>query len=352
MKVLGPNMNKYPENRFTGLLELTDETGIIQHTKFSIIDRRHGYSTDDNARALIAALRHHELFGGYESIKIAKIYLIFLLNMYRKDGRFHNFLGYNREYLDEVGTEDSLGHTLWALGKTINSNASDEMKKLAKWLFDNSLPHSRQFTSPRAKAFAILGLTNYYKTFQNDTNIEKDIRFFADNLIDQYNKESTRDWKWFEAYMTYANARLPHSLLKANDAVEDKNYLKVCLESFNYLTENQFENAVFQPIGTKGWFKKGGIKPKYDQQPLEASCMVEAAIDIGEKTGEKRYDKIAMDSFQWYYGKNTENSCLINTRNFTCYDGLTSKGLNIDQGAESTITYYLAYLKLKKRGLV
>lgn len=345
-------MITYPENRLSGLLNLTDETGIIQHTKFSIIDRRYGYSSDDNARALIASLRHHQLFDCNESLKIAKIYLMFLLNMYKEDGKFHNFLGYNRDYKDEEGTEDSLGHTLWALGKTMNSEASEEMKKLAKWLFDNSLPHAREFKSPRAKAFAILGLHNYHETIPNDTNIRRDIRFFADQLVEQYCKESSSDWKWYESYMTYANARLPHSLMKAYQVIGDKKYFEVCLESFDHLIDTQFVDSVFQPIGTKGWYKKGGVKSNYDQQPLEASCMVEASLNIGENTGERRYDKVAMDSFHWYYGKNFENINLINIRNFTCYDGLTQEGLNINQGAESTISYYLAYLKLKQRGLV
>jgi hypothetical protein len=352
MKVLGCNMKTYPENRLDGLLDLTDETGIIQHTKFSIIDRRYGYCTDDNARALIASLRYHQIFGGNESLNLSKIYLMFLLNMCRNDGKFHNFLGYNRDYQDEEGTEDSLGHTLWALGKTMNSNATEEMKKLAKWLFDNSLPHARKFTSPRAKAFTILGLSEYHETYPSDTNIQHDIRLFADHLVDQYHKESCADWKWFEGYLTYANARLPQSLMKAYGVIGDMDYLTVCLESFDYLMEIQFEDSVFQPIGTKGWYKKGGVKSKFDQQPIEASCMVDAALDFGEITEEGRYAKVALDSFHWYYGKNTENISLINISNFTCYDGLTQEGLNLNQGAESTISYYLAYLKLKQCELV
>lgn len=352
MKALGCRMKTYPENRLDGLRDLTDETGIIQHTKFSIIDRRFGYSTDDNARALIAALRYHHVFGGNESIKFAKIYLMFLLYMHRNDGKCHNFLGYNKIYQDEEGSEDSLGHSLWALGKTMNSSATEEMKKLAKWLFDNSLPQARKFTSPRAKAFTILGLSEYHESYPNDRNILDNTRFFADHLIKQYQTESSANWKWFEGYMTYANARIPQSLMKAYCLIGKMEYLTVSKDSFEYLIEIQFEGTVFQPIGTKGWYQKGGVKPKFDQQPIEASCMVEAALDLGKITEEERYFKIALDSFDWYYGKNTEKLGLINLNNFTCYDGLTQKGLNLNQGAESTISYYLAYLKLKQNNLI
>ena len=345
-------MNKYPEDRLDGLLELTDETGIIQHTKFSIIDRRFGYSTDDNARALLAAIRHHKIFNTNESLKLAKTYLMFLLHMHKDNGRYHNFLGYNREYQDKEGTDDSLGHALWALGKTINSDMIDEMRKLAKWLFDNSLPQARKFSSPRARAFTLLGLSEYHSRFPRDDNIEHNIRFFADQLINQYRVEASTDWRWYESYMTYANPRIPHSLLKAFSQTGKLEYLKVSKESLDFLVDVQFYNSVFQPVGTESWYHKDGEKSKYDQQPLEASCMVDTALDMAKISAERKYVDVALKAFQWYYGKNSEKISLINQNNFTCYDGLTRDGLNFNQGAESTISYYLAYLKLKQGGFI
>jgi hypothetical protein len=343
---------KYPENRLDGLLELTDETGIIQHTKFSIIDRRFGYSTDDNARALIAALRHYGIYEENIALRFAKTYLMFLLHMHKNDGGYHNFLGYNRQYQDKEGTEDSLGHTLWALGVTINSSATVEMKKVAKWLFDNSLPLARKFTSPRARAFILLGLTEYQKAYLADENIRHNIRYFADQLINQYHIEASPDWKWYESYLTYANPRIPQALLSAYTQTRDKEYLRISRESLDFLIEIQFEDSIFQPVGTISWYHKGRSKAKYDQQPIEASCMVESAIDIAEISGEQKYNEIAINAFQWYHGKNTEKINLINQNNFTCYDGLTKSGLNLNQGAESTISYYLAYLKLKQYKLI
>jgi hypothetical protein len=352
MRASGFKMKKYPKNRLDGLIALTDETGLIQHTKFSVIDRRHGYTTDDNARALIAALRYNQVFGGKESLNLAKTYLTFLLHMHREDGKFHNLLGYNREYLDEEGTEDSMGHALWALGKTMNSKASEEMKILAKWLFDNSLPQVRRFTSPRATAFTLLGLNEYQSAYPEDNNILGDIKHFTDHLINQYHQEASADWKWYEGYMTYANARIPQSIMRSYNSTGNEDYYRIAKESLDFLIEVEFEETMFQPIGTDGWYKKNGEKPTFDQQPIEASCMVEAAIDTWKTSGEEKYSKIAYDSFQWFYGKNTNNKNLINLNNFTCYDGLTPKGINLNQGAESTVSYYLSYLKLEQNNLL
>ena len=345
-------MELYPGSRLDGLLELTDETGILQHTKFTIMDRRFGYSTDDNARALLAAIRHLKIFKREEALRLAKTYLTFLLHMHREDGRYHNFLGYNREYQDRVGTDDSLGHSLWALGETMNSGSTDEMRKLAKWLFDNSLPQARKSTSPRARASALLGLAEYLKANPNDDNVKDNIFFFANHLVDQYHLESDTDWRWFEAYLTYANPRIPQSLLEAYCLTAKEEYLEVSRESLDFLINIQFVDAVFQPVGNESWYYKDGEKSKYDQQPIEASCMVDSAVKLGEISQESKYFDIAANAFRWYYGQNTENVSLINYNNFTCYDGLTREGLNLNQGAESTISYYLAYYKLKQYGLI
>jgi hypothetical protein len=345
-------MSSYPQDRLDGILELTDETGIIQHTKYTIIDRRHGYTSDDNARALLAVLRYHKLYKHQKSQILAKKYLTFLLGMHREDGKFHNFLGYNKNYQDEEGTEDSLGHILWALGATMNSTVTPEMKKLSKWLFDNSLPHARSFTSPRAKAYTILGLSEYQKSQPDDENIPPNTRFFSDQLVNQYHIESTENWKWYESYMTYANPRIPNALIKAHEQLSDDKYLKIAEESLNFAIETQFKDSVFHPIGTKGWYHKAGKKAEYDQQPLEASCMVDACLSLAPYSNKKNYHNIAIDTFHWYYGKNSNQISLINTSNYTCYDGLTRKGLNLNQGAESTISYYLAYLSLKRKNLL
>ena len=340
------------EEKIEGIKLFRDETGILQHSKFGIIDRRHGYSTDDNTRALIAAVRHHKRYGGKASVDLAKKYLEFLLFMHVNGEGFHNLLSYDKRYLDEVGTEDSIGHALWATGYTINSGVPRMLKQLSRLLFDESLPKARSFTSPRAIAFTLLGLCDYYKAFPEDPNLEKDIRTFVNFLVDRYNDNAEKDWLWFEEYMTYANPRLPQAMIETGFQLEDDSLKSIGRESLDFLIETQFIDGVFQPIGTNGWYRKGKNRAYYDQQPIEASCMVEACITASRLFRVNLYRLRAREAFEWFHGKNSLGLNLVDKDNFTCFDGLTPEGLNQNKGAESTISYLLAELSMRENGLV
>jgi hypothetical protein len=343
---------KTPNLYLRGLKMLTDEVGMFQHTKFSTISRKEGYTTDDNARALIASIKYYENFGNPECLKLAEIYLSFLLHMQREDGLFHNLMGFDRGFKDTVGSEDCIGHALWACGYALSSNISKEMRLVAKEMFDVCLPYSRSFTSPRAKAFTILGLHNYQKAFPQDENLLVNIEEISKSLINQYNIESDEKWRWFEAYLTYANARLPQSLLVAYLSTKAPEYQKIAIESLDFLTLNNMRDDVFTPIGNNGWYLKGNKKALYDQQPIEASCMVDASVLAFLITGEHVYKKTAITAFDWFFGKNSKNVILIDAETGTCYDGITPDGLNRNQGAESTISYYLAYLTMFENELI
>lgn len=334
--------------KIDGLRRLTDETGILQHAKFSIIDRREGYTTDDNARALVAALKFYQISGESVALDLARTYLTFLNYMQRADGRFHNLLGFDRGYGDVIGSEDSMGRTLWATGYTMISKAPRLMKKLAKEIFDNGLPISMGFQSPRAKAFTLLGLANYHQAFKNDENILNHIKFFVDGLINQYSAESCEEWLWFEPYLTYSNPRLPQSLLAAYQAMGERMVLEIAVESLGFLIRTSYANPYFQPVGSNGWFKKGETMALYDQQPIEACCMVEASVEAMKATQNEYYLRVAEDTFEWYHGKNAKGLQLIDTETYLCFDGITIDGLNQNQGAESTISYYLAFTCLKE----
>lgn len=341
-------MNLAGEHKLTGIKLFTDETGVLQHSKFGVFDRRHGYSTDDNARALLSAIRHHQVYGGSESLRLAKKYLEFLLFMHINGDGFHNLLSYDRRYLDEVGTEDSIGHALWAAGSTINSAAPKMLKQLSRLLFDESLPKTREFTSPRSIAFTLLGLCEYSKAYPKDGNLVKDTLRFTDFLVDRYKDNAEPRWRWFENYMTYANPRLPQALLETGNLLGDDSLLLIGKESLDFLLETQFVNGVFQPVGTKGWYKKGGKKASYDQQPIEASCMVEACTTASKTLSERKYREYAREAYGWFHGKNSLGLKLVDKDNYTCFDGLTPKGLNQNKGAESTISYLLADLSLNE----
>ena len=325
---------------------------MFQHKKFSTIARKEGYTTDDNARALIAALMHYHNIGDPNSLQLAKTYLSFMLHMQREDGRFHNLMGFDRGFQDAVGSEDCLGHVLWACGYALIPDAPEDMRLVAKEIFDRCLPHSRLFTSPRAKALTILGLHHYQRAFPEDRNPSTHIMELSNELMIQYEVEADDEWRWFESYLTYANARLPQALLTAHLSTRKHSYLKIALDSFDFLVETQFSNGVFLPIGTEGWYVKGGNRAEYDQQPIEASCMVETAVLSYAVTGEEGYLETAKAAFEWYHGRNTKDVMLINGVTGSCYDGITPVGLNRNQGAEATLSYYLAYLTLLEKSLL
>ena len=345
-------MTDYPELKLDGLKALTDETGILQHTKYSIIDKRQGYTIDDNARALIAALRFHKLFSDPEALNLANTYLTFMLFMQNSRGAFHNVLGFDRSYRDKVGSEDSNGRTIWATGYTLVSNVPLEMKQITREMLDRGLPTSRSFTAPRAKAFTLMGLADYYSSSPDDGNILGEIQVQAESLVSLYKKEKSQSWRWFEPYLTYCNARLCQALFMAYSATENELYLEVAEESLDFLAQEQFSDGIFQPVGSKGWYHKGGKKAKFDQQPIEASCMVEAAVSAMKCTNDGKYKDLALDAFDWYHGRNILGTRLFDRDTFRCYDGITSKGINQNMGAESTISYYLAYLLLKENNFI
>jgi rhamnogalacturonyl hydrolase YesR len=271
--------------------------------------------------------------------------------MQREDGRFHNNLGYDRRFKDEVGSEDSMGRSLWATGYTLSSNVPNQMKQVSKEIFDKCLPSSRSFSSPRAIAFTLKGLHNYYKASKDET-ILRDIEASADNLLKQYLIEADQNWHWFERYLTYGNARIPQALFQAYESTSNKKYLEIARESLDFLIKECFIDDIFQPIGSNGWYRKGGKKAIYDQQPLEASCMVEAALNGMKHTKEKIYCEVARHSFEWYFGKNIIQKKLIDEGSNLCYDGITKEGINQNQGAESTLSYLLAYLLLKENKII
>jgi hypothetical protein len=333
------------------MMALTDDTGMVQHAKFSTIDRREGYTTDDNARALIVALRYHKLYGDQDALSLAHTYLTFLLHMQRSDGHFHNLLGFDRRFQDEVASEDCTGRALWASGYTLSSDAPEDIKRVAKEILDRGLPSAHGFTSPRGKAFAILGLRHYHEAFPHDRNILDNLGRYADGLMDQYRIEAADDWRWFESYLTYSNPRLSQGLLAAYESTREPAYLQVALSSLDFLIGIQIVGDMFTPIGNRGWFNRYGERALYDQQPIEASCMTEAALLALNSTGDERYRRVAQIAFEWYHGRNAQQVSLYNEETGTCYDGLTPEGLNQNQGAEATLSYYLAFLKMKEESL-
>lgn len=338
---------RLPPIKLDHLKALTDDTGILQHTKYSVPNRKEGYTTDDNARALVACVKLLQLHDDPDVSKLANTYLSFLFHMQRADGRFHNLLGYDRDFIDDVGSEDCMGRCLWACGYAIRSDLSEGVKTTSKEIFDKVFQHASNFKSPRARAFTILGLSNYYEAFSHDRNLFKNIVSLTEQMLESYQRVSSPDWCWFEPYLTYVNARLSQALFKAYDIIGDSRYLQVAKESLDFLIEAQMIDEKIVPIGNRGWYEKGGRRAIYDQQPIEVSCIVEASLTAFHSTSEKKYQKAAHIAFEWFLGKNTKNIVVYDSTTGACYDGINPQGLNLNQGAEATISYLLARLELE-----
>jgi hypothetical protein len=341
-------LQKIPDIKLDYLEQLTDNTGIIQHSKFNTPNRKEGYATDDNARALIICSRYGQVNSEQEKrlLKLADIYFSFLYHMHLEDGRFHNFLGYNRRFLDSVGSDDCLGRVVWACGCVINSKFSKEKKFLVRELFDRALPHIYNSTSPRAKAFGILGLCEFKKAYPKNNDLADKIVLLCKELEMLYNQNFSKDWMWFENIITYCNGRLPQALFNASNVLVEEKYLKIAKESLNFLFKIQMNDSVFEPVGNKGWFRKNGVKARYDQQSIEAGCMVEALLSAWRTTMDMDYKAKSQEIFEWFLGRNNKKLWVYDQESGGCFDGLTSKGLNLNQGAEATISYLLARLNL------
>ncbi len=338
---------RLPPIKFDYLESFTDDTGVFQHAKYCVPKRNEGYTTDDNARALIACTIHHRLKNDPRTVRLANIYLAFLNHMQKPDGNFHNYLSYERSFLDIDGSDDCMGRALWSCGCVVNSTLPLDMKMVAKEIFDKGLPWVFKSTSPRCYAFALLGLYQYYLA-SADNNLKVNIGNLADSLVQHYQDEARGDWRWFEPHLTYDNTRLPQALFGAYMIVGKSKYLDAAKESMDFLLKTQMVNSKFVPIGNDGWYKRGGKRAFYDQQPLEASAMVEGNIDAFYATGNERYARMAKVIFQWFLGKNTQNVMVYNPKTAGCFDGVTPEKVNMNQGGESSISYLIARLKLEE----
>jgi len=339
-----------PPIKLDFLKAITDDTGVFQHTKFGTPNRLEGYTTDDNARALIAVTKHSHLKGNSQSGRLIDTYLSFLLHMQRADGKMHNFLSYDRSFLDDEGSEDCVGRTLWACGYVIDSELPSEKKLLAKEIFDRAFSWACSFKSPRADAYAILGLCHYHRAFIEDINLTENIKTLADRLLEYYSHIRSSDWRWFEPYLTYENGRLPQALFEAYRETKQARYSQVAEESLKFLLEVQILNDKFVPIGNKDWYLKGKRRSVYDQQSVEAASMTEAALSAYRKTSNRFYKTTARKIFSWFLGENTQNALVYNSTSGGCYDGITKKGLNLNMGAEATVCYLSARMELETSG--
>ena len=347
---------RLPQINLKHLRHMTDHTGILQHAKFTVPNRAHGYCVDDNARALIVVTRAYDLDRTDTSLtELSSIYLSFLDDAFDPEtGRFHNFMSYDRKWLDTVGSEDSHGRALWALGTMAGWGQNSGQVALATKLFHDALPALESFADSRPIAFAILGIQGYLHRHDNDHQVRELLKSLGERLRTRFRQHATKDWQWHESMLTYDNARLPEALMACGRISNDDDMVKTGIDVLEWLRDIQLDTSGgwFAPIGNQGWFRKSGSKAQYDQQPLEAAAMIGACIQAYECTQHEEWVQLASVCFNWYVGQNDQQTQLYDHTSGGCRDGLTRDGVNENQGAESALSYLSSLLAIYNlRGL-
>jgi glycosyltransferase involved in cell wall biosynthesis len=325
---------------------LTDDTGILQHASFVVPRYGEGYCLDDNARALMLLVLLEEAgnLERREARALASRYLAFVSHAFHPaSGRFRNFLNYERTWGESHGSEDSHGRAVWALGTVIGRATDPGRRSLSSDLFHSALPALTHLSSPRAWAYALLGIDEYLRVFQGDTSVQGVRGLLTSRLVDLYGRSSGEGWPWFEDHLTYGNARLPQALIVSGRAMGREEVVEIGLRSLEWLGDLQrTPEGYFAPIGSNGFYRRGGVPARWDQQPVEACGMVSACLDAQRVTGGTRWARYAGAAFSWFLGQNDLHLSLYDVSTGGCRDGLHADRVNENQGAESTISFLLA----------
>jgi len=334
-----------PSYNLEHIKRLTDDTGIVQHAKYGIPNLKKGYCVDDNSRALIMSLMAYRQNKDKEALRLMPVYLSFIHYMQRKNGNFRNFLSFNRQYLDEYGSEDSFGRTIWALGYLLQFPPNDSFRQIGREIFFKSVQHFGQIETIRGAANTIIGICYYLKNVQDEGMI-KIMNRLVDIICSEYKKNNSDDWNWFENEMTYDNAVIPLSLFSAYEITGDEKVFKIAMESTNFLETKTMANDYYIPVGNKGWLKKGGVMAEYDQQSIDVMAMILLYNQIFQITKNREYIEKMFKCYLWFLGENSLRLPLFDHETQGCCDGLESQGVNRNQGAESTLAYWISYLTI------
>jgi hypothetical protein len=310
-------------------------------------NRKWGYCTDDVARAFMVTLAHLRLAPADRlSQRLASIYLAFLQHAQLDDGRFHNFMDYDRRWLDEVGTHDSCGRAIWALGYGAANAPSQTWRRVCGMLLDRALPSLDSLEYLRSRAYAALGLAHAHRALKDPKHATA-LQALAGKILAAYEATAGDDWQWFEDVMTYDNARLPEALIRAGQVLQDQRFGEIGLAALTFYESVTMENGIHVPIGNEGWYPRGGPRARYVQQPLEACAMVDAELAAFDLTGDTSHVAAAQLALDWYYGKNSRGITMANGGG--CYDGLGEEAVNPNMGAESTLALLSAAYMMAAR---
>lgn len=339
-----------PKLNLKHLSHMTDDTGLLQHAFFTLPNYSEGYTTDDNARALIVCTLIEELDSEIV-FSLGYRYLSFLWYAYnQKSKRFRNFMDYQRNWLEESGSEDSHGRALLSLGTVLGRAISPKLPTIAGRLFEEALPSILSTKSPRAWAFGLLGINEYLKRFSGDRRAENVRDELTSRFLELYKNNRKVDWPWFEQELSYCNATIPHALIVSGSSMMNDDLLKTGLDSLNWLVDLQkakSDGGHFIPIGTNGFYARGGQIARFDQQPVEAQSMISACLDAYCITNDIVWKQEALRIFEWYLGRNDLKVSLYDPSTGGCRDGLHQDRVNENQGAESTLAFLQSNLEMR-----
>jgi glycosyltransferase involved in cell wall biosynthesis len=350
-RTLATRPAELPQVNLAHVEVMTDDTGMLQHATFNVPRYAEGYCVDDNARALILMTLLEEAGAGDPGTvrKLASRYLAFVNDSFNRPlGRFRNFMSHSRIWREEHGSEDSHGRALWALGTVVGCSADPGRHSLAGQLFHAALPAVASFTSPRAWAFALLGIEQYLHAFEGDRNIQGAGREIASRLLSLFRRTDQPDWPWFETRVTYCNARLPQALIATGSWTGDAAMTATGIRSLEWLmTIQRTAEGYFAPVGTEGFFERGMTAAVFDQQPVEACATVAACMHAFRTTGDHRWAEHARRAFTWFLGQNQLHQALYDPLSGGCRDALHPDRMNENQGAESTLAFLLALMDMR-----
>ena len=343
---------KIPEFNLNHFFNTTSDIGIIQFSIAELPDLGSGYTLDDNARALIALSEYYELTQDMSVLGLIDIYFRFVESSQQLDGKFLNYVNQFNEFTKqnfEENLEDSSGRAIYALGIFMSHQKSHQQKYFSRiqGLVDNSLVHLKNIKSPRAIAFTIKGLYHYNLAL-NNRSTSRIILELADNLVDYYTKQRQHDWHWFEHSITYANAIIPEALLYAYYVSNDSIFKDVAKESFDFLLDILFVKKHISVISNRTWYSKDKEVHPFGEQPIDVAYTIIALQEFGKCCDDERYISFMKTAFEWYLGHNHLNQIIYNPISGGCYDGLEQDHVNINQGAESTVTYLMARICIEK----
>jgi glycosyltransferase involved in cell wall biosynthesis len=334
------------------LLSITDDTGILQHAVSIVPNYKEGYTTDDNARALILTMKleqtTQDTISRVDTFAIR--YLAFILYAFNPElGRFRNFLSYDRRWLEECGSEDSHGRALWALGVVLGQAKLQNLRDIAGHLFSIALPAALKFSSPRAWAFTLIGIHEYLRRFSGDRTAQNVEEILSEKLMELYRRNSSAEWPWFEDILTYSNAKIPLALLLCGQRLSNDEMKETALTTLAWLVKVQTsERGYFQPIGSNGFYRRAGQRAYFDQQPIEAYGTVLACLETYRITGDHKWYNEAQRTFEWFLGRNNGRLMIYDPATGGCYDSLHSDRVNENQGAESTLAFLLSLLEMRQ----